>query len=253
LRVHFIKPTHTAEQWEAIEARLITLMSKENCDSIRALTWSRLKIIIKLAKRIVQIARNKTNRDYRSSYSDMLLAASYMVIWCDTPEPTQEQIENMLDKYYSAQPIEENRDEVAEIVDRLLDEIIEIIHGQRREKLSILQTMNRVHFGYSKHDDEKDWVTPEEKKLYQRTLAQYGCKVMDGGNIALAVNHHMISKIIGHSTGYSKLLKRHKGFVGSGLKSFSGDKNRHAIVIGGLLVDTDIGEKNDETLERLFE
>jgi len=27
----------------------------------------------------------------------------------------------------------------------------------------------------------------------------------------------------------------------------------YAIVIGGLLVDTDIGEKNDETLERLFE
>jgi len=253
LRVHFVKPTHTADQWEAIENKLKILMSKENCDSIRALTWSRLKIIIALAKKIVQIARNKTSRDYRSSYSDMLLAASYMVIWCDTPEPTQEQIENMLDKYYSAQPIEENRDEVAEIVDRLLDEVIEIIHGQRREKLSILETMTRVHFGYSKHDDEKDWVTPEEKKIYQRTLAQYGCKVMDNGNIAIAVNHHMISRIIGHSSGYSKLLRRHKGFVSGGLKSFSGDKNRQAIVIGGLIVNNDIGDTTEETLERLFE
>ena len=121
------------------------MLTPEICMQIRSHAWQNLKKVMCLAKKITQLARNKTNRDYRSSYADMLLASAYMVIWCSTPEPTTEQIEDMLDKYYQYQPIEENRSEAEEYVDRIMGEIIEVIYENSREKITIQECCQRIY------------------------------------------------------------------------------------------------------------
>jgi hypothetical protein len=248
LRVHFVKPKHTADEWQAIETELTELLSKENCDAIRALIWSRLKVITCLTKKLVQLARNKTNRDYRSSYADMLLASAYMVVWCNTLEPTEEQITDMLDKYYAFQPVEANRSEVEEYIGRILDEVIEILHESGREKVTILEALNRINSGHILNDEgQYEEFSGKRRAAHIRTLQQYGIKLHHKG-VHFANDNHLIKKITGLGKGYEKLFARHKGYVKHDDPiSYSGGGSKRGTIINGLLDKSDV-----EKLEGVF-
>lgn len=248
LRVHFVKPKHTADEWQAIETELTELLSKENCDAIRALIWSRLKTVTCLTKKLVQLARNKTNRDYRSSYADMLLASAYMVVWCDTLEPTEEQITDMLDKYYMYQPVEANRSEVEEYIGRILDEVIEILHESGREKVTILEALNRINSGHILNDEgQYEEFSGKRRAAHIRTLQQYGIKLHHKG-VHFANDNHLIKKITGLGKGYEKLFARHKGYVKHDDPiSYSGGGSKRGTIIKGLLDKSDV-----EKLEGVF-
>lgn len=248
LRVHFVKPKHTADEWQAIETELTELLSKENCDAIRALIWSRLKTITCLTKKLVQLARNKTNRDYRSSYADMLLASAYMVVWCDTLEPTEEQITDMLDKYYAFQPVEANRSEVEEYISRILDEVIEVLHESGREKLTILEALIRVDRGTIENENGQFETFDGKKKMATiRALQNYGVKHHHKG-VHFANDNHLIKKITGLGKGYEKLFARHKGYVKHDDPiSYSGGGSKRGTIIKGLLDKSD-----DEKLQGVF-
>jgi putative DNA primase/helicase len=238
LRVNFIKPKHTAAEWQKIESELTEILSPENCNKIRALIWKRLKTITCLTKRIVQLARDKTNRDYRSSYGDMLLASAYMVVWCDCPEPTEEQIRSMLDKYYQYQQVEENRSEVQEYVDRIMDEIIEVQLEHRREKLTVLEALSRLYYEEDP-SAESSILISEKKRAYNETLKMYGIKIVDHG-VHFANDSHMIQKITGLSRGYNKLLVRHPGYVKYNTPvTYSGGKSKRGTLIKGLIPERD--------------
>lgn len=253
LRVNFVKPKHSNEEWNAIEKELGELLSEENCHRIRALTWSRLHIIMNLAKKITQLARNRTNRDIRSSHADMLLASAYMVVWCNTPDPTEEQINDMLDKYYQYQPIEENRSESEEYVDRIMQEIIEVIHENAREKITIQECLQRSYDRHYKNDDgQVEEVTPKKASEYNRYLAMYGIKLIHPACVHIANNHHMIQKIINMGAGYGKLFTRHKGAVKYDKPVTYFGKSHRGTLISGLIVKQEKDKTEDEKLEALI-
>jgi len=251
LRVHFVKPKHTAEQWQKIEDELNQILTPETCMKIRSHAWKNLKQVMCLAKKITQLARQKTNRDYRSSYADMLLASAYMVIWCSTPEPTTEQIEDMLDKYYQYQPIEENRSEAEEYVDRIMGEIIEVIYENSREKITIQECCQRIYDRYYKNEDgQLEEISPKKAGEYARHIAMYGIKVIPGGGIHIANNNHMIQKITGLGAGYGKLFARHRGYQKYDKPVTYFGKSHRGIMIMGLIEKQ---EKDKTEVEKLME
>lgn len=235
-RINMVKPEN-GNDWKSIEVELRNLLDEKNARAIRALTWNKLKVISALTERIVDLIRRMTGRDYRSSYSDAMLAACFMVIWTGTDEPTEDQIIEMLYKYYEYQPADEHRDEAKEIIDRLLDEIIEIIHeGNQREKLSIIEALKRIYTEKKEGDGvTDDIVTTKELLSYKQHLARLGIRVYEKNKIAIASNHHMIKKIIGMSEGYTKILKRYKGYAGSRVISYSGESSKQSVIFKGIL------------------
>lgn len=253
LRVHFVKPKHTAEQWQKIEDELNQMLTPEICMQIRSHAWRNLKKVMCLAKKITQLARQKTNRDYRSSYADMLLASAYMVIWCSTPEPTTEQIEDMLDKYYQYQPIEENRSESEEYVDRIMGEIIEVIHENGREKITIQDCCQRIYDrNYKNEDGQLEEISPKKAGEYARHIAMYGIKVIPGGGVHIANNNHMIQKITGLGAGYGKLFARHRGCQKYDKPVTYFGKSHRGVMIMGLIVKQERDKTEQEKLEGLM-
>lgn len=251
LRVHFVKPKHTAEQWQKIEDELNEMLTPEICMQIRSHAWKNLKQVMCLAKKITQLARQKTNRDYRSSYADMLLASAYMVIWCSTPEPTTEQIEDMLDKYYQYQPIEENRSEAEEYVDRIMGEIIEVIYENSREKITIQECCQRIYDRtYKNEDGQLEEISSKKAGEYARHIAMYGIKVIPGGGVHIANNNHMIQKITGLGAGYGKLFARHRGYQKYDKPVTYFGKSHRGIMIMGLIEKQ---EKDKTEVEKLME
>jgi putative DNA primase/helicase len=239
-RVHMVKPENGSE-WKKIEKSLIELLSEKNCRSIRSLTWNKLKSILELSDKIVDSIRKITNKDYRSSYSDAMLASAFMTIWTGTDNPTDEQIENMLKKYYSYQPADEHRDEAEEIIDRIMDETIEVIHDGRREKITIMECLNRI---YVSDFEEYDRSHIEN---YKMAAGRYGVRIQDESNIAIVNRHHEIMRIIGRGNGYNKILKRHIGFIeGQRNVHFFDGKTRRCTILRGLL------NKNDELENLMF-
>ena len=249
LRVHFVKPKHTSDEWQKIEDELNNILTPEICMQIRSHAWRNLKKVMCLAKKITQLARKKTNRDYRSSYADMLLASAYMVIWCSTPEPTTEQIEDMLDKYYQYQPIEENRSESEEYVDRIMGEIIEVIHENAREKITIQDCCQRIYDRqYKNEDGQLEEISPKKAGEYARHIAMYGIKVIPGGGVHIANNNHMIQKITGLGAGYGKLFVRHRGCQKYDKPVTYFGKSHRGVMIMGLIVKQEKDKTDDEKL-----
>lgn len=240
-RINMVIPKN-GNEWKQIEKELIELLCEKNCRAIRALTWLKLKTILELSDRIVDAVRKKTGRDYRSSYADSMLASTFMVIWTGTDNPSDEQIENMLDKYYSYQTPEEHRDEAKEIVDRILDEQIEILGDGAREKISIMECLNMIVIG-SKYCGIGEAELSEITIMnYRQHVSRHGIRIIDNNNIAIANKHHMIMKIIGMGNGYSKILRRHQGYVEQKPVYFYDNKYRRCTILKGILETPEGGE-----------
>jgi putative DNA primase/helicase len=213
-RVNMVEPKNS-DEWDEIKNKIEELLCEENCRKIRALTWQKLKIIIPLVKRIAKSIRKNIRKDYRFGYLDSLLAAAFIVVWQGVDDPTDQQIEEMILKYYEYQPHEEKRNEAEEIIDRLLDQTIEIIHEHTREKLTIFECLTRIYTGRKIHGESKEDVPPIEKDNYKLACARYGIRLTPEYEIAICNNHHEIKIIIQRANGYSKIFKRHPGCIDS--------------------------------------
>jgi hypothetical protein len=176
-----------------------------------------------------------------------------MVVWCNTPEPTEEQINDMLDKYYQYQPIEENRSESEEYVDRIMQEIIEVIHENAREKITIQECLQRSYDRHYKNDDgQVEEVSPKKASEYNRYLAMYGIKLIHPACVHIANNHHMIQKITGMGAGYGKLFTRHKGAVKYDKPVTYFGKSHRGTLITGLIVKQEKDKTEDEKLMEII-
>lgn len=236
------------DEWSELDKELKEIISDENCCAIRAHTWNNLQNIFDLSKKIIPTIMKKTGRDYRSSFADSMLVAVYVFIWMGEENPTSEQINAMLDKYYSYQQADEHRDEAAELVDRLLDETIEIIHDHGREKITIIECMNIINTGQRMTGDGTyDNVNPTVISNYKLHVARYGIRVMDDGQVAVVNNNHNIKKIIGVKSGYSKIFRRHPGFVDNNRSVwFFNGKIYKSTVFNNLLVKQIIHNEENE-------
>jgi hypothetical protein len=146
----------------------------------------------------------------------------------------------MLSKYYKFQPAEEHRDEAAEFVDKIMEEQIEILHEGRREKISMLEGINRVLYGVKGIEGDESFYTETMINEYRLALSRHGVrcdgKGIDPGCIAIANNHEKIKKITGYATGYNRIFQRHKCFLdGNKTVYFLGEKNKKATIFRGLI------------------
>jgi len=240
-RINIVKPKN-GNEWKSIEKILLGLLSDENCRAIRALVWKKLNHIFTLSDRVVDSIREKTGKDYRSSYADAMLCSTFMIVWSGIDSPTDAQINETLDKYYQFQPAEEHRDEAEEFVDRILGEHIEILHDHNREKISIIECMNRVYNGRRLDGDEATCLESEINS-YRLTLSRHGIIVksrsFEPGEIAIHNNHFFIKKLAGCGTGYHRIFNRHKGYVITKNIHFLDGKTYKATVLKGLLSKQD--------------
>ena len=232
-RVNMVRPKNSGE-WKNIENELNGYLTEKNCRAIRALTWLKLSVILDLAETIVDVIREKTGRDYRSSYSDAMLASAFMVIFNGEEKPTKENIIFWIDKYYNYQPADEHRDEAEEIIERLMNEVIEVLHDHSREKLTIMECLDRIYTGKKKIDTIEHDVTDTEIDTYKLHVARYGMRLTSDYELAIQNNHHMIKKIIERGNGYSKILKRHRGLVDTqrNIHFFDGKSPRCTVLKG---------------------
>jgi len=249
-RINMI-PSKKQRDWKKIESQLKIYLDETHCDAIRSLTWTKLKIIMDLAERIVGIIQDKTHRDYRSSYADALMASAFMVVWTYCDDPTDEQIGEMLDKYYQFQPVESHRNESEETVDRLMDEVIEVIHEHNgREKRSIREILNSLYIGEVEDPEQVRVLTVKEKAAYRQAVGRYGVKLTEEGNVAISNDNHMIKKILNVGTGYGKILKRHPDLIETSRNvSFPDKKQRRCTIINGIIKKKYEDMTDDEKLE----
>lgn len=242
-RINMVAPKNL-NNWKSIENKLNGLLCEKTCRAIRALTWNKLKDIFKLSNKIVDIIREKTGRDYRSSYADAMLFSAFTIIWKGLDNPGDELLNKMLDAYYSHQKPDEHRNEAAEIIDRILDEQIEILDDGRREKLTVMECLTRINTGNRGEGIEAFILSDNTLQNYRYHIARMGIRILENNEIAFVNNHHIIKKIINYGNGYSKILKRHPGCVQEQKTVYFFDgKYRKCTIIKDLIIKID---KQDE-------
>jgi len=207
--VNMIKP-YNNNDWKNIEKKITEYLNDKNCRGIRAKTWNNLKKIIEFSEKIVDIVRDETGKDFRSSLADSLLFSAFIIIWFNIYEFEEEKIKKLISEFYKLQQTDQHRDEAEEILDRIMDEQIEILHDGKREKLTIHECIYRL---VTKEKPGDSYINETELSNYEQHLSRIGLRLLDGEFLAIQNNHHLIKRIIGHGTGYSKILKRHKGCI----------------------------------------
>lgn len=249
-RINMIKKNQG--DWKKLDKEIHQLLTDENCRAIRSLAWQKLKIIFALSDSLTDAVRDKTGRDFRSSLADSLLLAAFFVIWNGLDNPDEKIIDETLDKYYDFQPAEEHRDESEEIINRLMEQQIEILGDGAREKITIMECINRIYIGeIEDHTESGGWriLTSQQKAIYRRHLSMYGMKVMDGGQLAIVNQHHEIKKIIGYDTGYAKLLRRYAGLVDPSKNvTYSDGKGKRSTILNGIIKKKESDKTEDEKL-----
>jgi len=179
-----------------------------------------------------------------------------MVVWANTDAPSEAQIEQMLDKYYSISRSEANRDETEEIINRIMDEVIEVYTTatNRRERVSIGECINRIYTETADEDNEQSRpLDYPEIVAHKMAIAHCGIRVVDKVNVAIANDHHYIKRITGLDNGYNKLFRRHLGFLElSRQVGFPGNKNRRCSVFAGLIKKMEADMTDEERLGRLL-
>lgn len=238
-RVSVKKPDKTG--WTEIERQLIETITPENCNRIRALVWKRLKYIIETAKLLIPTIQHVTKKDSRYSLADGILIATYFLIWKNVEDLDLSEYARGIDQIYDILPPEESRDETVELIDRLLDERIQI-DAPRREQISIREILTIIHSGIYKDfsdtyngDGYDKYVTHEDISYLKNVVSRYGIGLIGKGSIAISTNHHEIMKILGKGRGYHKQLARHPNCIDKSRVVYLANKSRRCVVFDGIL------------------
>jgi len=225
-RVGLEKAKYSVGEWLQREKEITQAVTPEICDKIRAYTWDNLATILELAKNITPAIQLKTHLDNRTAYSEAILIAAHLAVFEDNLEPDAEYLENYLQSFYGSAPIEKRQNENEELVDRILDEVIQI----DRDKYTLRDVLTAVTTGTLDGD-----LVPNTAKL-RREAGNHGVGLSPEGHLAIAFNHHKIMRIIEKPKGYHHQLKRHPNYVtqkqvGLGV----GVKTSNCVIIEGVI------------------
>lgn len=234
--INMEKRSDSAKDWQKIQKKIEEHFCEKNCRAIRARTWKYLSEIIEMSKDVAALIQEETRWGYRDCLREGILLATYFIVWKNWHDVESGDITGAVKQYYDTAPPEIARNAAVEIVDRLLDETIEVL-GDRREKATIRQLLLIIKNG--EYDGEK--YADAEIRIYKRTLLRYGIKLqknidddgVENTAIAFANNHHEIKKILDVGTGYDKILARHPNWIEK--KPVSYDVTRQATILGGLV------------------
>lgn len=191
-RINLEGKGHTPEQWYALKTGLSEAITPEICASIRALTWTRLPDIFAMAERMSPVIQKITGKSSRFATSESLMFATYQVIWKQL-ELTENNLYEFFEGIYKMQPVEEQRDETEELLDRLLDEVI-------REGMKNYTLRQVLQWEIKGAGDPETWAA---------ISGRYGLRITPDGDLAIAKNHHAIARIIDRGKGYQRMFARH--------------------------------------------
>lgn len=191
-RINLEGQGHTPKQWYELKMKLSDAITPDLCNSVRALTWTRLKDIFTMAEQMSPIIQKVAGKSSRFATSESLLFAAYQTIWKQA-ELTENDMYTFFEQIYDWQPPDESRDETEELLDRLLDEIIR----EGNKQYSLRQVLQ---WEISGHGDAKGWID---------ISGRYGLRITPDGDLAIAKGHHAIMRIIERSKGYQRIFWRH--------------------------------------------
>ncbi len=243
--INMEKANDEAEVWQAKEAHLQEIMTPDNCAAIRSRTWKLLPSILKMVKPVATTIQHTTQRDYRFAYAESILLSTYFAVWRNIKDPADPAVSELITDFYDWQPPEEKRDETAEIIDRLLDESVQI-HNSRGLYLPLREILQAQYSGMIETgvDTELDgmkYLSKLEIMNYKRTTHRYGIGLVVGtSHIAIATNHHEIMRILNRGAGYQRQLWRHEGIVHKNKRIDIAGKTRTCVVLSGVLEELPI-------------
>jgi len=141
-----------------------------------------------------------------------------------------EQIRSIVDLIYSMQPIETQRDQTDEMLDRLLSERVQV-QQPKIEQVSLREVLQASFRGRYGDGD----LTPLDQDHLKAVGSRHGLAVTPEGHLAVATNHHEIMRITGRGRGYQRQLHRHAGLVEKNRPTRMAGKLRRCLVLKDVL------------------
>lgn len=191
-RINLEGKGHTPKEWYALKTKLSEAITPELCASVRSLTWDRLPDIFALAERLSPAIQKITGKSSRFSISESLMFAAYHTVW-KQHELTDDQIYEFFEQIYDWQPVEEQRDETEELLDRLLDQVVR----EGMSNYTLRQVLQNELSGLG------------QSELWSGISGRHGLRITPQNDLAIAKGHHEIMKIISRGKGYQRTFHRH--------------------------------------------
>jgi hypothetical protein len=190
-----------------------------------------------MSREVAVLIQAETRWGYRDCLREGILLATYFIVWKDWHDVNDKNIKDAVKQYYDMAPPEIARNAAVELVDRIMDETVEILGG-KREKYTIRELLIFLKTGKREVEGSEEILVDTEKSEYRRVLARYGIKIIiEGESVEVAIqnNNHEIRRILETGTGYNKYLARHPGYVdGNRVVSMAG-ASRRATILEGLI------------------
>jgi len=216
--------TKKPSEWEAISERINAVVTDRVCAGIRAFTWQKLPEILEAATAMTRSIVALIH-DSRKGYADALLFAAFWRVFLDRI-PTTDEFEAWLAQVYKVKPLDSQRDEAEEMLDKLLDQVAKI-SGDPKTEVTLRELLRGIKYG----EVEKQ-MYPEDRELglsgkvdvrklelseldnWRTTAVNHGLMVdKKSGCLLIKANAAYISKIWEmKGRTYSDLLRRSPKF-----------------------------------------
>jgi putative DNA primase/helicase len=213
--------------WPSLKEKLGKLLTEDVCAGVRAFTWQYLKDIFTLADRMSPTIQEITGKSARFALAEAMLFAAYQIVWKQA-ELSKDDLTAFFEKIYEWQPPEEPRDETEELLDRLLDEPVQ--EGKDRFPLRVvLQKMEAF----------------TETDLWKNVAGRHGLGLTPEGDLAMAKNHHMISRIIERGKQYQRIFWRHPKLLTKARSVSIAGKVRNCLVLDKVVLTEEATEEKE--------
>lgn len=245
IRINFIQKNNFATYVDDYERVTKVLLTEENCAGIRAFTWRNLDKIIKLGSRLEAVIQKVTKQNARYAAGESILLAANMVVWENMTGVIDDgQLFKYVETFYKDQKQESKRDEISEMIERLLDETI--LYGREKERISFRKILVDMKLYLDLKESDYEDVFSQGQidakidisvyKEYKTLIEHYGLSVHGKTReLAIAQNHKEIMKILALSNGYHHQLERHKTAIRTQEAVLINSRTRTCAILTGFL------------------
>lgn len=238
-RLFIVNLVKKNNDWQQIEKEMHQLFTEKNCRAVRARTWKKLHEIIDLSKKIKSILQEKIKLPPRRSHAEGLLIAAYYFIWYGAEKIDIEEIKKIIKEMYELKPPVEERIQANELITRILDESVPV--SSYSDKMTLREIIQSIFTGkkvtgIESDPDGEEILSVKDIQNFKSIAGRYGLAVINN-NLAIAVNHHEITKIIGMGKGYNRHFWRHPGCIEKSYPVYMGGITRRCVIIASVIDD----------------
>lgn len=247
--INLVRPDaeNGAQAWAELEKEITTTVTETVCSGVRAFTWAHLREVLAAAEAWTPIVHDFPPHDTRKSYAEALLFAAFWRVFCDRL-PGADELTSWLVKLYDLKAPEEKRNEPEELLDRLLDESVQV-YGDRGNQMPLLALLAAIHtrkraaWNQTLGEEGETEIDGATLLNYKRTAWACGLGVNRSGEVAVRAKHPAVMRILRSDHDYTKTLRRHPGFSPKGklayqpFSPYKGERQRNCYFIAGVLGD----------------